>query len=209
MRKTRSMRSLSCLKTGLRKNRSSFLFSLVLFYVVLIGSAAFSSEISDRSGYSFNHENQLFVSIIPGALDETRLKGTIGNGGKSEVSLKFRIRIFQDEDDMSLPQVNEVYITKTGFQDIITGDYILLINGREAGTYGEWEAFFRNFSQMNDFPLGVSVSPGDSTEVRCRMEVVYKKFVTPLNLLYLIPRRYITRGKWQRLSAIPYRGGTL
>jgi len=190
------------LKTGLRNNR---LFLPVLSSLILAGWSILFSEPVEWSEYIVNADNQLLVSVVPGNLNESRLKSNILNSGKSEIIMKFRVKIESDDKDVSLPQVNEVNIRKSGYRDIITGDYVLQVNGREAGSFREWDLFYRRFSEMEAFPLDLFLSPGESPTIRYRMEVVYKKFVTPLNLLYLIPGKYITRGRWEIIQPQSYR----
>jgi len=100
-----------------------------------------------------------------------------------------------------LHETHEFHIRKTGYRDIITGDFVLKINGRETGTYRDWETFYWSFSVIHNFPVGKSLASGGSPNIRYRVEVVYKKFVAPLNLLYLVPGKYITRGRWIDLVA--------
>ncbi|OQY32712.1 MAG: hypothetical protein B6241_10290 [Spirochaetaceae bacterium 4572_59] len=121
------------------------------------------------------------------------MKGNILKGGKSEISVKFRYHM--------LHETHEFHIRKTGYRDIITGDFVLKINGRETGTYRDWETFYWSFSVIHNFPVGKSLASGGSPNIRYRVEVVYKKFVAPLNLLYLVPGKYITRGRWIDLVA--------
>jgi hypothetical protein len=204
MRKMRQMLLSGCLKADLRKNNRARLF--FLFFLCFAGWRIFPIGPSERSGYTINSDRQLLVSIIPDSLNEFRLKSNILNGGKSEIGLRFRIKIDQNSKDVALPQVNEVRIRKTGYRDIITGDYILQINGREAGTYREWPIFYKHFSEIDALPMGIAILSGESPEIRCRMEIVYKKFVAPLNLLYLIPGKYITRGRWETIRPESHRG---
>ena len=200
MRKMQSTLLSNSLKTGLRNSRSGriLLFSLTLslcFNVPLL----FPGDDSQGARFYSGRENQIFISKRTEALDESRLKDTITNSGKSEISLRFRISMKQDKPGLSFPKMDEVLIRKTGFQDLITGDFVLLINGREAGSYRDWDSFYRAFSELKDFPLGFFLLPGEIPEVRCRLEVIYKKFVAPLNLLYLLPGKFISRGQWETI----------
>ena len=63
--------------------------------------------------------------------------------------------------------------------------------------------FEKEISRLADFPLGVSSLAGETPEIRYRVEIVYKKFVAPLNLLYLIPGRYISRSRWFSIQEGP------
>lgn len=158
-------------------------------------------ETPGASGFSVRSDGEVVVGVYPEELNESRLKGNILNGGKSEISVKFRFRTVQETLDVSIPETQELHIRKTGFRDIITGDFVLMINGREAGTFRDWESFYRNFSIIRDFQMGKTLASGESLEIRYRIEIVYKKFVAPLNLLYLIPGKFITRGKWIDLQS--------
>ena len=188
----------SCLKTDLRSSCSctGLVFSFFMLFFVF---HAYSDDTGDYSSSYVDQHGQIFVTIYPSSLNESLLRNNITQGNKSEINLKFRMKVRHMNRNFELPQTREINITKTGYQDLITRDFILLINGREAGVYREWNDFYRSFSNMEKTPLD-KLTPGDvSVEIHYRMEVVYKKFIAPLNILYLIPGRYIKRFEWVEL----------
>ena len=186
------------MKTDLRSSCSctGLAISLFLLFSVI---HAYSDDTGDNSSSFIDQNGQIFVTIYPSSLNESLLRNNITQGNKSEINLKFRIKIRHIDRNLELPQTREININKTGYQDLITRDFILLINGREAGVYREWNNFYRSFSTMDNTPLDKVVHGDVSVEIQYRMEVVYKKFIAPLNILYLIPGRYIKRFKWVEL----------
>ncbi len=172
------------------------MFSFLLFFFVI---HAYSDDAGDYSSSFVDQNGQLFVTIQHSSLNESLLRSNITQGNKSEINLKFRIKVRHFDRNLELPQTREINITKTGYQDLITRDFILLLNGREAGVYREWSNFYRSFSTMENAPLDKLVSGDVSVEIHYRMEVVYKKFIAPLNILYLIPGRYVKRFEWIEL----------
>ena len=200
MRKMLSMLLSNSLKTGLRNNLfDQIRFLSPLIFLCFNALLLFSQDGSRASLYFTNYENQILITLHTDFLDEPRLKETILKSGKSEISLRFRIRMTQGEQGLSLPRIEEIHIRKTGFRDLITGDFVLLINGREAGSFRDWSSFYREFSELNAFPAGQPHLAGEVPEVQYRMEVIYRKFVAPLNLLYLLPGKYISRGMWETI----------
>lgn len=185
------------LKTGLRNRYSHSVFYLIsLLCFFLASGVVYSVDTSDKSFFFINSEKRVILNLYPEDLNESRLKENILKGGKSEITVNFRFRTVHETLDVSLPETHEFQIRKTGYRDIITRDFVLKVNGREFGTYRNWDAFYRSFSVIHDFPVGKSLAIGESPNIRYKIEVVYKKFVAPLNLLYLIPGKYITRGRW-------------
>jgi len=195
---------LNYLKTGLRNRRfHTFFLFFTFFGFFLIFGAGENVVLSQNSYFFTDPEGQVVICLYPEDLSESRLKGNILKGGKSEISIRFRLRKGFGKYDVSLPRTQEFHIRKTGYRDIITGDFVLMVNGRETGTFRDWKTFYQNFSMINNFPIGRSLVSGESPDIRYQIEVVYKKFVAPLNLLYLIPGKYITKGRWIDLKAGP------
>lgn len=183
----------NCLKTGLRSRARLFCSILLLFCRL---SGGFAAEGPPPPFYTLDDDLRLLVSLAPPSLEEDRLRRTIlRGGGRAEIIFRFRIKSRLKRRTL-LPRVKEIELRKTGFRDAITGDLVLQDNGREAGTYRSWEAFYRDFSRLEEYPLRAGLLPGDRPEVHYRFEIVYKKLVAPLNLLYLIPGRFITRSVW-------------
>jgi hypothetical protein len=79
----------------------------------------------------------------------------------------------------------EIYIRKTGYRDLITGDYILMLNGREIGVYQNWDLFFEGFSAPFNYPAIPKIQEEDDLLIKFRQRIIYKKLVPPFNLLYL------------------------
>ena len=93
---------------------------------------------------------------------------------------------------------------KTGFRDKITGDYILLLNGREVDVFRDWDRFFDVFSGILVYPSGILVSEDSNPIIKVREKIIYKKLVPPFSILYLVPGKYIRQGFWK---PVPLEGG--
>ncbi len=181
------------LKKDLRSNLRLFLragFAVLLFHSPLFSNQPVSAF------YTLDSENNISVSVSAINLDSTRLENSVRSGAKVEVIYTFRARMVSDGLNLKTPRTREIQVRSTGFRDIITDDYVLLFNGQEKGSFRTWEPFEKEISHLFDFPLGVMTLPGETPEIRYRVEVVYKKFVAPLNLLYLLPGKYISRSSW-------------
>ena len=172
----------------IRRIQTTFL-SLLFFFVPLY-------SISGESGLACDDEGQFTITIIAENLNESRLKGTIERDGRVEIIYTVRTRSVSGNQALPLPRTREIQLRKTGFRDLITGDLVLMVNGRETASFRSWDRFFRDFSFLEAFPLEITRRDAVLSDVQYRVEVVYKKFVAPLNLLYLIPGKYISRGKW-------------
>jgi len=170
----------------------------------LFPSAPVRSQPAGAAVYNLNDDGQPILNLILSGVDEPRIRATVEDGGKSEILLTFRINIDSAGPGIELARSTELRLRRTGFRDIITGDYVLLLNGREAGIYRTWDDFYRGFICLCDYPLGDPLQPGDFAAVRYRMEVVYRKLVAPINLLYfLLPGKFVQRGGWTEIPSGP------
>ena len=198
MRKVRLTLLLSCLNRDLRNRYASYscLSGILLWFLI---PQVLSAQVSEAGFYSIKSDNSIVVSVAAPQLDAKRLKSSVMDGGKVEILFTFRARMVTDNSDTQVLRTKEILLRSTGFRDLITDDFILLMNGSERGTYRSWEPFENALSRLEKYPLEISALDDDIPDLRYRVEVVYKKFVAPLNLLYLIPGRYISRSRWMRI----------
>ncbi len=201
MRKTRLTLLLSCLNRDLR-NRSVSFSHLPGFLLWFLIPGVLLAQTPETGFFSIGSNNSIAVSVAVPQLDARRLKASVMDGGKVEILYTFRARMVADNTNPQVLRTKEILLRSTGFRDIITDDFILLMNGSERGTYRSWEPFEQALTHLVDFPLEVSGLEGEVPDIRYRVEVVYKKFVAPLNLLYLIPGRYISRSGWMKIPEV-------
>ena len=163
---------------------------------------SWAAEIS-RSYYEKGADGTLILQISPSAVPEQVIRQNIEDGHRSEYFFTLRIQNKSGGFLSMGGEHRELKIRRTGFRDLITGDYILLQNDREIAVIRDWSTFFRHFSAP--FSFGTGIQWDALTLVRLRESIIYKKLVPPFNILYLLPGRFIKQGHWEDLSG---RGGT-
>jgi len=155
-----------------------------------------SSEETNSNSYAIADDRTLILMSRPDSIPESYIRNNLEKGYKSEIYTSFRIQMSGNPLSISGEHL-EIHIRKTGFLDLITGDYILLVNDREAGVYRNWSDFFRAFSAVLIYPSGIFVEDGFSPKIRVRVRVIYKKLVPPFSILYLLPGKYVNAGRWR------------
>ena len=181
------------LKAGLKRIDPRGIISCVFLFLCL---TALPSAERNPNRYAIAEDGTLILMSQPGAVPEKIIRSNVDKGYKSEIYTSFRIQMSGGPLSISGEHL-EIHIRKTGFQDQITGDYILLLNDREIGVFRKWNDFFRAFSAELIYPSGVFVDDGIFPTVKVRVRVIYKKLVPPFSILYLIPGKYVNAGRWR------------
>ena len=176
------------LKTGLRKTEALFL----LVFFLLSGSLRAADAL--RSYYEKDTDGTLLLQIHPSSVPESTIRNSIEEGHRSELFFKLRIQVSSGSFFSLRGEHREIQIRKTGFRDLITGDYVLLQNDREIAVFRDWSSFYRLFAAP--FPYRTNILWNDNTRVRIRETLIYKKLVPPFNILYLLPEKFIRHESW-------------
>jgi hypothetical protein len=188
------------LKAGLKRIESVSGVFIVL--ILALSAVPVSGKDSFSASYSIGDEGRLLFYYHPESIPEQLIRNNINNGHQAEIYIKFRIQqrgssLFMGADNL------EIHVRKTGFRDQITGDYILLLDGREVNVYRDWERFFSDFSGLLTYSSGPILSKDSIPLIKAREKIIYKKLVPPFSILYLLPGKYVRQGSW---NTVPLEG---
>lgn len=190
------MHYLPFLKAGSKKSNSTWKRILCSLLFLNIIFPMFGDE-SGKCEYSVSEDGTLVLSFSPAAIPEKKIKNNIEQGHKSEIFITYRIQQNTGSFILMGAESQELNIRRTGFRDQITGDYVLMLNGRERAVYRDWSRFFRDFSSPLLYPSRIDFIENRKTIVKVRSRIIYKKLVPPFSILYLIPGKFMHRHPWQ------------
>jgi hypothetical protein len=182
------------LKAGLKRNDPGYGIRILL--VLIISASPLFGLNTPIASYSTGEDGSLVLYFHPDPIPEALIRSNINNGHQSEIFASFRIQMSGSPYSIGGEHL-EIHIRKTGFRDKITGDYILLLNGRESAVYRDWDLFFKAFSGILIYPSGIHIPKDSDPILKVREKIIYKKLVPPFSILYLLPGKFIRQGSWE------------
>ncbi|MDC7233380.1 MAG: hypothetical protein PQJ58_09105 [Spirochaetales bacterium] len=187
------MRFIHFLKAGSKRNRLLQFPAAALFLFIPL---LLPAESRGEGRYSFSEKGNLVLSYSPRSVSEQKIRQNISQGHKSEIYISYRIQ--QNSGRLEMGGVHhEINIRRTGFQDLITGDYVLMLDGRESAVFQDWDSFYGAFTSTVVYPSRLVPDSRDTLQVKIKSRIIYKKLVPPFSMLYLIPGKFMHSEVWQ------------